>query len=122
MGRKRILLVEDSELNRDLVTQILADEYDVLVAADGAEGVRRAIVERPDLVLMDLALPVLDGWEATRRIKASLELDRTPVIAITSHAMVGGEHKAKEAGCDDYLSNPIDENLLIMKVRQWVKP
>jgi len=122
MGRKRILLVEDSELNRDLVTQILADEYDVLVAADGEEGVQKAVAEKPDLVLMDLALPVLDGWEATRRIKSSSGMRAVPVIAMTSHAMVGEERKAYEAGCDDYLSKPIDEDLLIAKVKRWVAP
>lgn len=120
MPRKRILLVEDSELNRDLIVQLLEDQYDVLVAIDGEEGVRKAVQEKPDLVLMDLALPVLDGWEATRRIKANRELRRIPVIAITSHAMVGEEQKAREAGCDDYLTKPIDEDALITKIRKFL--
>lgn len=118
MGRKRILVVEDSELNRDLLAQILGDEYEILVAADGEEGVRKAMAEKPDLVLMDLALPVLDGWEATRRIKATEELRHVPVIAITSHAMVGEERRAREAGCDEYLTKPIDEDALISKIRK----
>ncbi len=122
MQRKRILLVEDSELNRDLIVQLLADEFDVLVAVDGEEGVRKAVQEQPDLVLMDLALPVLDGWEATRKIKSYQELKRIPVIAITSHAMIGEEKKAREVGCDDYLTKPIDEDALIAAIRKWISP
>ena len=122
MVRKRILLVEDSELNHDLLTQILEDEYDVRVASDGEEGVRKAVAERPDLVLMDLALPLLDDWwEATRQIKSTEGLRQIPVIAITSHAMVGEERRAREAGGDDYLSKPIDERLLVDKIGRWVK-
>ncbi len=122
MQRKRILLVEDSALNRDLIVQLLADEFDVLVAVDGEEGVRKAVQEKPDLVLMDLALPVLDGWEATRKIKSHQELKRIPVIAITSHAMIGEEKKAREVGCDDYLTKPIDEDALIAAIRKWISP
>ncbi len=122
MQRKRILLVEDSELNRDLIVQLLADEFDVLVAVDGEEGVRKAVQEKPDLVLMDLALPVLDGWEATRKIKSYQELKRIPVIAITSHALIGEEKKAREVGCDDYLTKPIDEDALIAAIRKWISP
>lgn len=119
MGRKKILLVEDNEFNRDLLRQLLEDEFDVLTAADGAEGVRMAEEAKPDLVLMDLGLPVLDGWEATRRIKASGGLRGTPVIALTSHAMAGEERQAREAGCDDYLTKPVDEDLLLSKIKQW---
>ncbi len=122
MRRKRILLVEDSELNRDLIVQLLADEFDVLVAVDGEEGVRKAVQEKPDLVLMDLALPVLDGWEATRKIKSYQELKQIPVIAITSRAMIGEEKKAREVGCDDYLTKPIDEDALIAAIRKWISP
>ncbi len=122
MQRKRILLVEDSELNRDLIVQLLADEFDVLVAVDGEEGVRKAVQEKPDLVLMDLALPVLDGWEATRKIKSYQELKRIPVIAITSHAMLGEEQRARAVGCDDYLTKPIDEDALIAAIRKWISP
>ncbi len=122
MQRKRILLVEDSELNRDLIVQLLADEFDVLVAVDGEEGVRKAVQEKPDLVLMDLALPVLDGWEATRKIKSYQELKQIPVIAITSHAMIAEEKRAREVGCDDYLTKPIDEDALLTAIRKWISP
>lgn len=116
MTRRRILIVEDSSLNRDLLVQLLEDEYDILEAADGDEGVRKAQQEKPDLVLMDLALPVLDGWEATRRIKASQELQDIPIIAVTSHAMLGEEQRAREAGCDDYMAKPVDEVVLKEKI------
>ncbi len=117
MTQKKILVVEDGELNRDLLIQILGDEYLVLVAADGVEAIEKAEKEKPDLILMDLGLPVLDGWEATRIIKAKGELKHIPVIAITSHAMVGDERKAREIGCDDYLAKPIDEDELMRKIR-----
>jgi CheY-like chemotaxis protein len=117
MAQKKILIVEDGELNRDLLIQILGEEYLVLVAADGVEGIEKAEKEKPDLILMDLGLPVLDGWEATRIIKAKRELKHIPVIAITSHAMVGDERKAREIGCDDYLAKPIDEDELMRKIR-----
>lgn len=120
MGRKKILVVEDGELNRDLLIQLLEEEYEVVVAVDGAEAVEKAERERPDLILMDLGLPVLDGWEATRRIKAKAELRHIPVIAITSRAMVGDERKAREAGCDDYLAKPIDEEELMRKIRKFL--
>ncbi len=122
MRRKRILLVEDSALNRDLIVQLLQDEFDLLVAVDGEEGVRKAVQEQPDLVLMDLALPVLDGWEATRKIKSYQELKQIPVIAITSHAMLGEEQRAREVGCDGYLTKPIDEDALIAAIRKWISP
>lgn len=122
MRRKRILLVEDSALNRDLIVQLLQDEFDLLVAVDGEEGVRKAVQEQPDLVLMDLALPVLDGWEATRKIKSYTELKQIPVIAITSHAMLGEEQRAREVGCDGYLTKPIDEDALIAAIRKWISP
>ena len=117
MAQKKILVVEAGELNRDLLIQILGEEYLVLVAADGVEGIEKAEKEKPDLILMDLGLPVLDGWEATRIIKAKRELKHIPVIAITSHAMVGDERKAREIGCDDYLAKPIDEDELMRKIR-----
>lgn len=118
--RKKILVVEDSPLNRDLMIQLLEEDYDLLVAADGGEGVRKAEQDRPDLVLMDLALPVLDGWEATRRIKANRELQHIPIIAVTSHAMLGEADRAREAGCDDYVSKPIDERLLKEKIASLI--
>jgi CheY-like chemotaxis protein len=118
--RKTILVIEDQELNRDLLVQILEDFYDVIVAVDGAEGLAKAEEGRPDLILMDFGMPVMDGWEATRRIKAQPGLSAIPVIAITSHAMVGDEGKARRAGCDDYMAKPIDENELLAKIRQFI--
>lgn len=116
--RKKILLVEDNALNRDLLVQLLDGQFEVIIAVDGAEGVRKAEEEKPDLVLMDLALPVLDGWEATRRIKANGALKKIPIIAVTSHAMIGEAKKAYEAGCDDYLAKPVDEAELMAKIRK----
>jgi two-component system cell cycle response regulator DivK len=117
---KRILIVEDVELNRDLLMQLLEDDYELATAADGAAGVEMAASERPDLILMDLSLPVIDGWEATRRIKADAATAAIPVIALTAHAMSGDEEKARAAGCDDFMTKPIDEDLLFAKLRQWL--
>ena len=118
---KKILIVEDVELNRDLLVQLLEEDYAILTAADGAAGIELAERERPDLILMDLSLPVLDGWEATRRIKATRALKSIPIIALTAHAMRGDEKKARASGCDDYLSKPIDEDLLYEKLRQFLE-
>jgi two-component system cell cycle response regulator DivK len=120
MRRKTVLVVEDQEFNRDLLVQILEDGYSVLVADNGSEGVAAAERERPDLILMDFGMPVMDGWEATRRIKADPGLRHIPVIAITSHAMVGDEQKARDAGCDDYMAKPIHEDELLAKIRQFL--
>jgi len=117
---KKILVVDDGEFNRDLMVQLLADDYTVVVAGDGFEGLCKAEAEQPDLILMDLGLPRMDGWEATRRIKASPVLSGIPVIAVTSHAMVGDEERAREAGCDDYLAKPIDEDELLRAIRRFV--
>jgi two-component system, cell cycle response regulator DivK len=117
---KRILIVEDVELNRDLLVQLLEDEYELASAVDGAAGVEKAASERPDLILMDLSLPVIDGWEATRRIKANATTAAIPVIALTAHAMSGDEERAREAGCDDFMTKPIDEDLLFSKLRRWL--
>ena len=113
---KKILVVEDVDVNRDLVVQLLEDEYEVIEAVNGEEAVALAGKERPDLILMDLSLPVMDGWEATRQIKGQDELKSIPIIALTAHAMKGDEEKAKEAGCDDYLPKPIDEDDLFAKM------
>jgi two-component system, cell cycle response regulator DivK len=115
---KRILIIEDVELNRDLLVQLLEDDYEILTATDGAEGLELAERERPDLILMDLSLPVVDGWEATRRLKSNGELKNIPVIALTAHAMEGDETKARACGCDDYLAKPIDEVRLFEKLHQ----
>ena len=117
---KKILVVEDAEFNQDLLVQLLEDDYEVITAADGATGVALAEREHPDLILMDLSLPVIDGWEATRRIKANAALRSIPVIALTAHAMRGDAEKAKECGCDDYLSKPLDEDLLFEKLTQFL--
>ncbi len=120
MAQKKILVVDDAQFNRDLLIQLLGDEYEVLVAVDGEEAVKKAEQEKPDLILMDLGMPVMDGWEATRRIKANSELKHIPIIAVTSHAMVGDEIQAREAGCDDYVPKPIDEDELIRKVKKFI--
>jgi two-component system, cell cycle response regulator DivK len=118
MSRKKILIVDDTEWNRDLLVQLLEDDYDVVQAVNGEEGVQKTETERPDLILMDLGMPVMDGWEATRKIKANGELKHIPVIAVTSHAMVGDEITAREAGCDDYVAKPVDENELLEKIKR----
>lgn len=117
---KRILIVEDVDFNRDLLVQLLEDNYELLTATDGAVGVTMATQERPDLIIMDLSLPVLDGWAATRRIKSDATLQHIPVIALSSHAMRGDEEKARQAGCDDYLSKPLDEDLLFEKLERFL--
>src|SRR5215212_7120002 len=109
---KTILIVEDVEMNRDLLTQLLEDDYVLVIAVDGGMGVAMAASHTPDLILMDLSLPVIDGWEATRRIKANPATAGIPVIAITANAMSGDEDKAKAAGCDDFMTKPVDEDLL----------
>jgi CheY-like chemotaxis protein len=113
----KILLVEDNEMNRDMLSRRLArKEYEVLVAVDGKEGVMMAGSEAPDLILMDMSLPVMDGWEATRQLKASPETKAIPIIALTAHAMSGDREKAMEAGCDDYDTKPIELPRLLAKM------
>ena len=119
---KKILVVEDVELNRELIAQILEDQYKVLTAEDGAAGIRVAERELPDLILMDLSLPVMDGWEAARRIKAHPQLKHIPIIAVSAHAMSGDAEKARQCGCDDYVSKPIDEQLLQEKIEKFAGP
>ena len=119
---KKILIVEDVELNRDLLVQLLEDNYEVVTATDGAASIELARSERPDLILMDLSLPVLDGFDATRRLKADEALNAIPIIAVTAHAMRGDREKALEGGCDDYISKPIDEDLLFDKLRRFLGP
>ena len=109
---KRILVVEDNEMNRDLLVQLLEDDYAILCATDGEEAVSVARKEHPDLILMDLSLPLMDGWEAARQIKADAALAAIPVIALTAHAMAGDREKALAAGCDGFLTKPLDEDLL----------
>ena len=121
MEKKTILVVDDTEWNRDLIVQLLEDEYTVLQAVDGEQGVRAAEQSKPDLILMDLGMPVMDGWEATRKIKSNDALKRIPIIAVTSHAMVGDEIEARKAGCDDYLPKPIDEEELLKKIKKFLQ-
>ena len=121
MNKKTILVVDDTDWNRDLLVQLLEDEYTVLQAVDGEQGVKMTQEEKPDLILMDLGMPVMDGWEATRRIKANDALKQIPIIAVTSHAMVGDEIEARKAGCDDYLPKPIDEDLLLQKIKNFLE-
>lgn len=115
---KKILIVEDVEFNRDLLVQLLEDTYEIFTAEDGETAIALTEQERPDLILMDLSLPIIDGWEATRRIKANEQLKHIPIIALTAHAMVGDEKRARESGCEDYLSKPLDEDLLFAKLEQ----
>lgn len=113
----KILLVEDNEMNWDMLSRRLGRRgYEVVVAVDGEQGVAMSQSEVPDLILMDMSLPVIDGWEATRRIKAAPETSKIPVIALTAHAMVGDKEKALDAGCDDYDTKPIEFPRLIGKI------
>ena len=117
----RILVVEDNEMNRDMLSRRLQRRgYEVLIAMDGESGVETTTRERPDLVLMDMSLPVIDGWEATRRIKADPATAAIPVIALTAHAMAGDRERAIEAGCDDYDTKPIDLPGLLDKIARLV--
>lgn len=118
---KKVLVVEDVDFNRDLVVQLLEDKYHVIEAVNGQEGLELAERERPELILMDLSLPVIDGWEATRRLKANDDLRSIPVIALTAHAMKGDEEKALAAGCDDYLVKPIDEDELMARIANYLE-
>jgi two-component system, cell cycle response regulator DivK len=113
---KTILIVEDVPLNRDLLVQLLEDRYKLLLAEDGKAALEVAAAEKPDLILMDLSLPRMDGWEATRRLKADPRLARIPVIVLSAHAMRGDEERALGCGCDDFLTKPIDEDLLFEKL------
>jgi len=114
---KKILLVEDNELNRDMLSRRLERKgYTVVMALDGQQGVDMALSEMPALILMDMSLPVIDGWEATVRVKADKRTRHIPVIALTAHAMQGDEQKAREAGCDDYDTKPVELPRLLGKM------
>jgi two-component system, cell cycle response regulator DivK len=115
----RILLVEDNEMNRDMLSRRLRRRgFEVLIAADGEEGVSMAAAEKPDLVLMDMSLPILDGWEATRRLRATPGTERIPVIGLTAHAMATDRDKCLEAGCDDYDTKPVELGRLLEKIER----
>jgi two-component system, cell cycle response regulator DivK len=114
----KILLVEDNEMNRDMLSRRLTrNGYEVAIAIDGQQGVEMAASEAPDIILMDMSLPVIDGWEATRRVKAAEATKAIPIIALTAHAMVGDREKAIEAGCTDYDTKPIDLPRLLGKIQ-----
>jgi CheY-like chemotaxis protein len=113
----KILLVEDNEMNRDMLSRrLIRSGYEIILAVDGAQGVAMAASAAPDLVLMDMSLPVLDGWEATRRLKGDPATRGVPVIALTAHAMAGDEAKAREAGCDDFDTKPVEYPRLLSKI------
>jgi two-component system, cell cycle response regulator DivK len=119
----RILLVEDNEMNRDMLSRrLVRNGYEVFIAVDGQQGADMALSERPDLILMDMSLPVIDGWEATRRVKANDATRGIPVIALTAHAMAGDREKAMEVGCDDYDTKPIEIARLLGKIAALLKP
>lgn len=111
---KTILIVEDSDINVELLTQILEDEYYLLVAKDGVQGVTMAEQNRPDLILMDISLPLMDGYEATRMIRKAFP--SLPIIGLSANAMQGDADKALAAGCNDYLTKPVDDVLLLSKL------
>jgi len=117
---KKILIVEDVELNTELLIQLLEDDYELLTAVDGAEAVAMTKSERPDLILMDMSLPVMDGYDATRAIKADPDLAAIIIIGLSAHAMSGDAQKALEAGSDDYMTKPLDEDLLFEKLDQYL--
>jgi two-component system cell cycle response regulator DivK len=113
----RVLLVEDNEMNRDMLSRrLMRRGFQVTVAEDGQAGVDMAATESPDIILMDMSLPVLDGWEATRRLKARPETQAIPLIALTAHAMAGDRDRALQAGCDDYDTKPIEFERLLEKI------
>jgi two-component system, cell cycle response regulator DivK len=119
----RILLVEDNEMNRDMLSRrLIRNGYEASIAVDGQQGADMALSERPDLILMDMSLPVIDGWEATRRIKANDATRRIPVIALTAHAMAGDREKAMKVGCEDYDTKPVEISRLLGKIAALLKP
>jgi len=114
----KLLLVEDNEMNRDMLSRrLLRRGYEIVMAVDGGQGVEMAGSTQPDLILMDMSLPVIDGWEATRRIKAAEATRHIPIIGLTAHAMAGDREKAIEAGCDDYDTKPVELDRLIAKIQ-----
>jgi two-component system, cell cycle response regulator DivK len=113
----KILIVEDNEMNRDMLSRrLIRCGYEVVMAVNGEEGITAAKAEYPDLILMDMSLPVIDGWEATRRLKAEPNTRRIPVIGLTAHAMAGDREKVIDAGCDDYDTKPVELPRLLQKI------
>ncbi len=118
----KILLVEDNEMNRDMLSRRLQRKgYEIVMAINGEQAIAMARIQAPALILMDMSLPVLDGWEATRRLKAAPETKSIPIIALTAHAMAGDEEKARQAGCDDYDTKPVELPRLLEKIEALLK-
>lgn len=118
----KILLIEDNELNRDMLSRrLMRKGFEVLIAIDGASGVTTAEIELPDLIVMDMSLPILDGWEATKRLKQITATQNIPIIGCSAHAMVGDRERGIEAGCDDYDTKPIEFTRLLGKIEQLLK-
>jgi two-component system cell cycle response regulator DivK len=115
---KTILIIEDTELNIDLLTQLLEDDYNLIIARDGAQGVELANEKKPDLILMDISLPIMDGYTATRTIRETQP--NVPIIGLSAHAMQGDADRAREAGCNDYLTKPVDEDRLLVKLKEYL--
>ncbi len=117
----KILLVEDNEMNLDMLSRRLERRnFEILIAMDGAQGVELAKSQHPDLILMDMSLPIMDGWEATRRIKADIKVSHIPIIALTAHAIAGDRERCMAAGCDEYESKPIKFPRLLSKIEQML--
>ena len=117
----KILLVEDNEMNRDMLSRrLVRKKFEVVIAVDGVEGVEMSISEAPNIIIMDMSLPELDGWEATRRIKANPQTKSIPVIAMTAHAMTGDREKCLQAGCDDYDTKPVELSTLLDKIKNLI--
>ena len=113
----KILIVEDNEMNRDMLSRRLKKKgFEIIIAVDGEEGVKKTLSEKPDLILMDMSLPVMDGWEATKKLKSNSNTSKIPIIALTAHAMAQDKEKALAAGCDEYDTKPIDLNRLLSKI------
>ena len=117
---KKILIVEDVDLNTELLVQLLEDDYELETAVDGKEAVNKTKQEHPDLILMDMSLPVMDGYDATRAIRSDPDLASITIIGLSAHAMSGDAEKAIDAGCDDYLTKPLDEDLLFEKLDKYL--
>ena len=119
----KILVVDDDEMNRDMLSRrLLRKGYEVVLAVNGAEAIEKAALERPELILMDLSMPVLDGYEATRRLKGEAKTTAIPIIGLSAHAMVGDREKALAAGCDDYDTKPVELPRLLGKVEAFLSP
>ena len=117
----KLLYVEDNDMNRDMLSRRLQRRgHDVIVASDGEEGIQKATNEKPDLILMDMSLPVIDGWEATKRIKNAPETAAIPIIGLTAHAMADDREKCLAAGCDDYDTKPVELPRLLEKIERWL--